>query len=74
VHPDWARRGIARAILAECVAAARDAGFVALELAATLPGVPFYAAEGFVALERIDAPLPNGVVLPILRMRRAIRS
>jgi len=48
--------------------------FTALELMATLPGVPFYEAEGFAVLERTDAVLPDGVVLPLVRMRRSIAS
>src|SRR3569832_757223 len=38
VHPDHARKGIARAILARCEDEARAQGFHALELMATLPG------------------------------------
>ncbi len=74
VDPEWARRGIGRQILGACTAAARVMNFSALELMATLPGVPMYEAEGFVALERTDAVLPDGVALPLVRMRRAIQS
>jgi GNAT superfamily N-acetyltransferase len=49
VHPDHARRGIACALLARCEAEAAAAGFTRLMLMATLPGVPFYRAAGFVA-------------------------
>lgn len=72
VHPGWARRGVGAAILKACVDAARDAGFHELELAATLPGVPLYAAFGFEARERTAAPLPDGTRLPIVRMTRSI--
>jgi GNAT superfamily N-acetyltransferase len=74
VHPDWARRGIGAAILRACIAAARAAGFRELELAATLPGVPLYAAFGFDARERTAAPLPDGTRLPIVRMTRSIED
>ena len=70
VHPDFARRGIGSRILEECVQAARAAGFRRLELAATLPGVPLYAARGFFERERLDAPMPDGRTLPIVRMER----
>jgi GNAT superfamily N-acetyltransferase len=72
VHPDWARRGIARAILVECETAIRVAGFRAIELAATLPGVPFYAAFGYVAGEKSDVPLANGETIAVVQMAKAI--
>ncbi len=72
VHPAFARRGIGAAILRACMDAARAAGFRRLELAATLPGVPLYEAFGFQARERLEAALPDGVVLPIVRMEREL--
>lgn len=39
-HPDFARRGVGRAILAEAERQARAEGFQATELAATLSGAP----------------------------------
>lgn len=49
VAPAAARRGVGAALLAACEQAARAAGFARTELMATLPGVPFYAALGYVA-------------------------
>lgn len=49
VHPDHARKGIARAILDRCEAEATGCGFAMLELMSTLPGVEFYRACGYVA-------------------------
>ncbi len=72
VHPDFARRGIGRLLLETCEEAARQAGFTSLELAATLPGEPLYAACGFHVIERLEAELPNGVKVPIARMGKAI--
>ena len=72
VHPDFARRGVGSRILDACLDAARAAGFRTVELAATLPGVPFYAARGFVERERLSAPMADGRGLPIVRMERAI--
>jgi GNAT superfamily N-acetyltransferase len=72
VHPDWARRGLATRLLTACASAAAEAGFHDLELAATLPGEPLYAALGFVAHERPAVILPDGVALPIVRMTRSI--
>ncbi|MDQ2824917.1 MAG: GNAT family N-acetyltransferase [Verrucomicrobiota bacterium] len=72
VHPDWGRRGLGRAILDECEKAIRAAGFRSIELAATLPGVPFYAAFGYLSGERSDVPLPNGLSLGIVRMTKKL--
>lgn len=72
VAPEHARRGIGSLILDACEAAARQHGFQALELVATLTGVKLYARRGFEAVERYAVPLPNGAELPVVRMRRAI--
>jgi GNAT superfamily N-acetyltransferase len=72
IHPDWARRGIGGLILEACETAARDAGFKRLEMGATLTGVPFYRAKGYVELERIEVPLENGASMGIVRMGRRI--
>lgn len=73
IHPEWTRRGIGRRILAECEAAIRAAGFARAELVATLTGEPLYASAGYEVLERVDAPLPNGLKLPVVRMGKALR-
>ena len=70
VHPDWARRGIGGLILQACEDAAAAAGFNRLEMGATLTGVPFYAAKGYVALEHLVVPLGGGESLPIVRMEK----
>lgn len=72
VHPDFARRGVGSAILDACLEAARAAGFGRIELASTLPGVPFYLALGFEECEPMEAPMPDGTALPIIRMERAL--
>jgi GNAT superfamily N-acetyltransferase len=72
VHPAWARRGIGRRILAECEQRIRAAGFTSVELAATLSGVAFYAACGYVSGERLDVPLPEGLSLEIVRMTKEL--
>jgi len=68
VHPAWARRGIGGMILEACEAAAEAAGFRRLEMGATLTGVPFYRAKGYVELEPEEVPLGDGLTLPIVRM------
>jgi GNAT superfamily N-acetyltransferase len=72
VHPDFARRGLARRILGACMAAARAAGFSSVELGSTLPGVALYRAYGFEVVENIDQPMPGGLALPLVRMRMTI--
>lgn len=71
IHPEHARRGLGRRILEACEAAAREHGFTAFELGATLTGIPLYQACGYVPEERILVPLANGESLPVVRMRKA---
>jgi len=72
VHPDWARRGLARQLYGTCARAAHAAGFRQLELMATLPGEPLYRALGFTAVERVVSTLDGGVTVPFIRMTRRL--
>lgn len=72
VHPDWARRGIGRAILEESELAMRAAGFREAILVGTLAGEPLYAACGYTVEERYDIPLSNGLTLPAVRMGKRL--
>lgn len=72
VHPNVARRGVGRTILAACEAAAQRTGFRRLELAATLPGEPLYQALGYMPDERTSIPFPDGQSLPIVRMHKLL--
>lgn len=72
VAPSAARRGIGRMLLDECARAADAAGFRNLTLMATLPGVPFYRALGFVADEDVVDILPDGTPLRFVRMSRPV--
>jgi GNAT superfamily N-acetyltransferase len=72
VHPDWARHGIGTMILEACESAAIAAGFQRLEMGATLTGVPFYRAKGYRAVEDLAVALPDGEVLPIVRMEKMV--
>jgi GNAT superfamily N-acetyltransferase len=72
VHPAWSRRGIGGLILDACESAAIAAGFRRLEMGATLTGVPFYLAKGYVELEHIAVPLEHGETLPIVRMAKDV--
>ena len=72
IHPDSARKGIGRAILATCEAAAEAHGFCSVELMATLPGVRLYAACGYEGNERVELELRDGVKLGLVPMRKSI--
>ncbi len=74
VHPAWARRGLGTLILDACEQAAASAGFTQLEMGATLTGVPFYLARGYVELERANVPLLGGLALPIVRMGKQLSA
>jgi len=47
-HPSYTRRGIGKLIIEAGEAAAKAEGFQALEMAATMAGVPFYKKCGYV--------------------------
>jgi GNAT superfamily N-acetyltransferase len=72
VRSDWTRRGIGRAILDACEAAARAEGFTQLALMATLPGEQLYRAYGFRETGRTMIPMPDGVELAGVAMERPI--
>ncbi|MDG2511793.1 GNAT family N-acetyltransferase [Sphingobium yanoikuyae] len=66
-HPDHIRKGVGTTILALCEAAARQEGFAALELSATMAGVPLYRSFGFIDVRPFE---DSGV--PMILMRKAI--
>lgn len=71
-HPAHARKGVGRAMLLRCEEEARKAGFRRMEMAATLPGVPLYAAQGYEAFETFNVPLPGGESIQVRRMAKNI--
>jgi N-acetylglutamate synthase-like GNAT family acetyltransferase len=72
VHPQWERRGLGRSLLEASESAIRAAGFTRVELAATLAGEGLYAKFGYVVAERYDAPMPGGLTLAVVRMRKTL--
>jgi len=66
-HPDHVRKGVGTTILALCEAAARQEGFAALELSATMAGVPLYRSFGFIDVRPFE---DSGV--PMILMRKPI--
>ena len=71
-HPAHARRGVGRAILDACEAAARAEGFRRVELAATLAGEPLYRACGYEPIERFTSQTSTGVGVPLIRMGKPV--
>jgi GNAT superfamily N-acetyltransferase len=72
VHPEWARQGLGTLILKHCEDAAYQAGFHRLEMGSTLTGVPLYSLKGYERRDTVGIPLPNGEVLPIVHMVKAL--
>ncbi len=71
-HPDFARQGIGRLILAASERAAAEMGFLEAELAATLAGVPLYRACGWTERERFAVTVGT-VPVPLVRMTKRLR-
>ena len=69
-HPDFARQGVGRMVLAQCEKAAIEDGFKWFELMATLAGEPLYAICGYQAIERIESSPIDGVTVPLVRMQK----
>jgi GNAT superfamily N-acetyltransferase len=72
VHPAHARKGIGHAILTRCETEAAAHGFRAIELMATLPGVRFYQACGYVEQGTYDLRLTEEVKLGLVPMRKEL--
>jgi GNAT superfamily N-acetyltransferase len=73
IHPDQARRGIGKALLAACESAIIAAGFSNAELVATLAGEPLYTAGGYSVVERFEVPMSEQLSLPVVRMTKQLR-
>lgn len=74
VEPAHARHGIGRALLTRCEADAQRAGFSALETMATLPGMRLYGRCGYVPEPTIEHPLPGGLTIRFVPMRKTLRA
>ena len=70
VLPSHARRGIGRAILHRCETDAASMGYFRFALMATLPGVEFYAALGYVADEPLLYDLGDGRMIRFVPMHK----
>lgn len=72
VHPQWARQGIGKRIIVMCEKSAHQAGFHTMELIATMPGEPLYAALGYQVSRRFEVAMADGVGLPVAQMVRRL--
>lgn len=61
VDPDWRRRGIARRLVRQIVATARDAGHRRLWVTGNPHALAFYQAVGFVQVDQITTALGTGL-------------
>ena len=73
IHPDRARKGIGRRIIEACEKAAKADGFTRMELGATLPGEPLYAAMGYEVTDRFDISMGDGTNLPCAHMNKQLK-
>ena len=72
VHPSHARKGLGSAILRVCEDEILAAGFREATMVATLAGEPLYSRHGYLAGERYEIPLPQGLSLPVVRMGKRL--
>ena len=72
IHPQHARKGIARAILEACESEAQAAGFRSLELMSTLPGLKLYRACGYEGEDRVELIVGDGVTIGLVPMRKEL--
>jgi GNAT superfamily N-acetyltransferase len=70
IDPAFARRGIGRALLEHCEAAALSRGFTRFELMATLPGQRLYAACGYSPQGEVRYPVAPNVWIEFVPMRK----
>ncbi len=68
--PDFARQGVGRLILNLCERAAATGGFAAIELMATMSGVPLYRSAGYRAIGPV-ADIIGGVTVPLMKMGKS---
>lgn len=70
IHPDFARKGIGKAILERCETEAKAHGFKSAEMMATLPGVKLYAVCGYVGDEKVNVSVGENVDIICIKMRK----
>lgn len=73
IHPEYARRGIGRALLSFCESEARANGFRSIELMATLPGLKMYGACGYEGGERVEYQIGEGASIEFVPMKKELQ-
>jgi GNAT superfamily N-acetyltransferase len=73
VDPDYARRGVGRAVVRALEQRAGAAEIATLSLDATRNAVPFYRALGYRSAGTVHHPLPPGLVLECEVMEKSLR-
>jgi GNAT superfamily N-acetyltransferase len=71
VHPQYARRGVGRALLEHCESEARAAGFTRFELMGTLPGVRLYEALGYQRQAMVRYPVGDNLSIEFVPMSKS---
>ncbi len=72
VHPNHARKGLARTLLEYCEQQARLEGFSKIEMMSTLPGVKFYQTCGYEFGAEENYALPNGNFIKFVKMSKSL--
>ena len=72
IDPAHARKGIGRALLEHCEAAARERGFSRCELMATLPGLKLYRACGYVPGPAVQHRLGAALTIEFVPMHKRL--
>jgi len=74
IYPDYERKGLGSKLMRHCEQEASKAGFSALELMSTMPGVPFYERHGFMPMNDAhhNLAMPDGVSADFLPMRKGL--
>ncbi|MEP6903089.1 MAG: GNAT family N-acetyltransferase [Actinomycetota bacterium] len=70
IHPNWARKGIGKAILERCEREAKSHGFKSAEMMATLPGVKLYAVCGYAGSEQVKVSVGENIDIICIKMRK----
>lgn len=68
--PSVVRRGVTSRLMRRVLCSARAAGVTELRCQSTLTAQPFFEAQGFNVLGRIDVRMPTGVLFPAVQMLR----
>jgi GNAT superfamily N-acetyltransferase len=74
VSPSRARSGVGAALVDRLERDARRVGARSLLARAALGAVPFYRARGFGGARRVRVPLPGGLALPALLLRKRLAA